>query len=184
MRALPGMYADGESGLIYNGDNYYDPRTGRWIKPDGMSVAEHVLRWRSRMGVPGAPSLEINPYVRVLNNPLRWIDLDGFESESPNVDPSIPDPSVPEPGLESPCIECIIVPAARAGKIAKTCIDIAKKEVVQKACKSAILAAALGTAICEGKPPRQFPRDKERVEDIRKATEQTLRKNTGGVRDR
>ena len=44
-----------------------------------MSVAEHVQRWRTRMGVPGQPPLEINPYVRVVNNPLRWIDPTGLD---------------------------------------------------------------------------------------------------------
>ncbi len=75
-----GMYADSETGLYYSWNNYYDPKTGRWITPDKMSVAEHVQRWRARMGVPGQPPLEINPYVRVLNNPLRWIDRTGFET--------------------------------------------------------------------------------------------------------
>lgn len=73
-----GALHDSESGLIYNGANYYDPKTGRWTSPDGMSIAEHVERWRARMGVPGEPPLEINPYVRVLNNPLKWIDSDGL----------------------------------------------------------------------------------------------------------
>lgn len=87
---VEGAYHDTETGLIYNGDNYYDPRTGRWIKPDGMSVAEHVERWRLGL-VPGRPPLEINPYVRALNNPLRWIDSTGFEA-------TVPSPSLPAPG--------------------------------------------------------------------------------------
>jgi RHS repeat-associated protein len=93
---LAGQYYDGETGLHYNGANYYDPKTGRWITPDRMSVAEHVERWRASMGVPGQPPLEANPFVRVLNNPLRWIDSDGLRT----VPPGPKDPSRPPSGKE------------------------------------------------------------------------------------
>jgi RHS repeat-associated protein len=75
-----GMYADSETGLYYWGSRYYDPKTGRGISPDRMSVAEHVRRWRANMGSPYRLPLEINPYVYVANNPLRWIDRYGFEA--------------------------------------------------------------------------------------------------------
>ncbi len=76
-----GQYFDAESGLIYNGANYYDPKTGRWLTPDGMSIAAHTQHWRvNNLGVLGEPSLESNPYVRVRNNPLRFIDPTGFWS--------------------------------------------------------------------------------------------------------
>jgi RHS repeat-associated protein len=74
MRILAGMYADQETGLYYNWFRYYDPKTGRGIQPDRMSVAEHVARWQAGMGMPGQPPLEINPYAYVANNPLRWVD--------------------------------------------------------------------------------------------------------------
>jgi hypothetical protein len=94
-----------------------------------MSVAEHVARWQENLGLPNRPPLEINPYVYTANNPLRWIDFGGFESDSPNAgNANFPDPSVPEPGLESPCIECIIIPAARAGKVIEACKTIIKNK--------------------------------------------------------
>ena len=67
------MYADSETGLYYNWNNYYDPRIGRWITANKMSVAEHVQRWKAGTGL-----LELNPYVPVLNNPLRWTDPTGL----------------------------------------------------------------------------------------------------------
>src|SRR3989344_1992656 len=81
MQILAGMYAHQETGLYYWGARYYDPRTGRGISADGMSVAAHVRRWQANMGMPGQPPLELNPYVAVANNPLRWIDPDGFETK-------------------------------------------------------------------------------------------------------
>ncbi len=70
---LPGMYADSETGLYYNWNNYYDSKSGRWITADKMSIAEHVQRWKTGKGL-----LELNPYVPVLNNPLRWTDPTGL----------------------------------------------------------------------------------------------------------
>ncbi len=73
-----GQYFDGESGLYYNWNNYYDPKTGRWLTVDRMSVAEHVRRWQASLGRPGQTPLEINPYAALANNPLRWIDPTGL----------------------------------------------------------------------------------------------------------
>ncbi len=77
-----GMYAD-ETGLYYWGARSYDPRIGRGISADGMSVVEHVQRWQANMGVPGQPPLELNLYVAMANNPLRWIDRTGFNADPP-----------------------------------------------------------------------------------------------------
>jgi RHS repeat-associated protein len=71
------MYSDSETGLYYWGARYYDPKTGRSITPDRMSVAEHVQRWQANQSRLNRPPLEINPYVYVANNPLRWTDRTG-----------------------------------------------------------------------------------------------------------
>ena len=78
-----GQYADSETGLFYNWNNYYDPRLGRFVTADRVSVGQHAQKWIDLMGiVPNQPPLELNPFARVANNPLRWTDPTG-EAISP-----------------------------------------------------------------------------------------------------
>jgi RHS repeat-associated protein len=94
---FPGTYWDQESSLLYNGARYRDPKTGRFITADPVSVGEHVQNWLtdlrtlSRRGrskgslddgltqasIIDRPPLELNPYATVANNPLRWSDPTG-----------------------------------------------------------------------------------------------------------
>jgi RHS repeat-associated protein len=74
------QYFDAETGLHYNGARYYDPKIGRGISADRKSVAEHVQRWQTNMGSPYRIPLEINSYVYVANNPLKYIDPSGLDA--------------------------------------------------------------------------------------------------------
>ncbi|MEK7563112.1 MAG: RHS repeat-associated core domain-containing protein, partial [Patescibacteria group bacterium] len=86
-----GQYADKETRLFYNWHRYYDPKTGRSITADPRSVGKHVDLMLDRMNAPkllrslgvtvtpdvNAPPLELNSFVYVANNPLRWTDSTG-----------------------------------------------------------------------------------------------------------
>ena len=58
---FPGQYYDQETGLHYNWNRYYDPKTGRYLTPDPV-------------GLGGG----LNLYVYVTNSPLNLLDKAGL----------------------------------------------------------------------------------------------------------
>ncbi len=61
-----GQYYDAETGLHYNGQRYYDPKTGRYLTPDPIGLAGGV-----------------NPYVYVGNDPVNLVDPWGLAPGEP-----------------------------------------------------------------------------------------------------
>jgi RHS repeat-associated protein len=93
--AFPGQYLDQETGLIYNGARYYLPPTGTYLESDPIGIAGGV-----------------NTYAYALENPLKYVDVNGLEiicggyycGTTTPAYPGVPGYSEPPP--PSPCEMC------------------------------------------------------------------------------
>lgn len=77
-RVLPGQYFDGETGLNYNYQRYYDPLTDRYITSDPT-------------GLRGG----LNTYIYANANPVRFVDPEGLQAIAPTAPVA---PTAPAPG--------------------------------------------------------------------------------------
>jgi RHS repeat-associated protein len=76
---FPGQYYDQETGLYYNFNRYYDPRTGRYITPDPIGFTNNILvKIFTLMNYRYLPGGDMNLYGYVLNNPIDNIDPFGL----------------------------------------------------------------------------------------------------------
>jgi RHS repeat-associated protein len=166
---FPGQYFDRETNLSYNYSRDYDLSIGRYVQADPIGLRGGTNLY---LYVKGSPSR--------YSDPLGFIEVDPSDFPSPYKDPS---PPLSMGNLDCPNGACgidpetatwIIVGAASlypATRAVAACYRAAK--TVQDPCKNAVLAAALGASICAGKPPNQFPRDRQRTDQIRTDSEQS-----------
>lgn len=129
---------------------------------------------------------QFSTYAYVEGNPLWYIDEDGLMGNAPGHGAY---PAGQGPGgqsrAQSACmIAGGIIGAAGvaalpeiAGLVSETACRIAPK--LKNPCKNALLAAALGTGICNGDPADDFVSDMERRETIRQGTELAGQKKIG-----
>jgi RHS repeat-associated protein len=87
---FPGQYYDAETGLHYNYHRYYDPQTGRYLRPDPLNLSQiHIAGQSARSfrsllssyllyqhGLSNPDSLSIYGYVK--NNPTNLVDPYGL----------------------------------------------------------------------------------------------------------
>ena len=81
---FPGQYYDQETGLHYNWNRYYDPKTGRYLTPDPIGLRD-----------------AINLFVYVTNNPPRYSDPAGL-APSEDLPDLIPKQTPAYPGAICP----------------------------------------------------------------------------------
>ncbi len=76
---FPGQYYDQETGLHYNYHRYYDPRTGRYLRPDPIGLEDNILlKIYTLMNCKYLPGGDINSYGYVLNNSINYTDPFGL----------------------------------------------------------------------------------------------------------
>jgi RHS repeat-associated protein len=75
-----GQYFDGETGLHYNWNRYYDPSLGRYLRAD----PSHQIQPKGSIILYGIPRLlkhpqELHSFIFAVNNPIIYFDFNGLE---------------------------------------------------------------------------------------------------------
>ncbi len=79
---FPGQYYDQETGLHYNWNRYYDPKTGRYLTPDPIGL-EGGINLFVYVDSVGKPHFEPNLYTYTRNNPVNQLDPQGLQVAIP-----------------------------------------------------------------------------------------------------
>ena len=74
-RRFLGKQLDKETGLVYMGARYLDPRTGRFTQPDPVGLVDPATGKVNQQMLLNPQRL--NRYVYGLNNPYRYVDPEG-----------------------------------------------------------------------------------------------------------
>ena len=75
---FPGQYYDSETGLHYNYHRYYDPRTGRYLRPDPVEFPN--LSLFAFITQPRKAYDDIWLYIYAQDNPVNKVDYFGLVS--------------------------------------------------------------------------------------------------------
>ena len=79
-RRFLGKQLDKETGLVYMGARYLDPRTGRFTQPDPVGLVDPATGKVNQQMLLNPQRL--NRYVYGLNNPYRYVDPEGDFAET------------------------------------------------------------------------------------------------------
>lgn len=188
---LPGQTYDAETGLHYNYFREYDPIIGRYVAADPAGLIGGLNAYAYAHGVPLMliDTLGLDPEFPSLDHPPSMLDLttmqavrrdttlneaisrgEGFRNlTGPLMIGATTFPYAGALATESSIAACRAVP------------EVAPK--VAEACKNPLLAFLLGSAIC-GKMtgtvkdlPGEYARTRERLQEIRDASERVSRVN-------
>ena len=114
---FPGQYFDRETNIEYNAMRDFDSAIGRYIESDPISVGLHARMWMAGLAstrltrMTERPPLAINPYLYVVNNPLKWVDPTGL------LEPEQTGPYPMPPGDHCPLVEQVLLGVLPANPI-------------------------------------------------------------------